>query len=576
MSLFKGLYILTSSELLNVNLTIKLGMSMRLNQRVFDYYDVFSNAYNPFCYVLQDQTKEQILAIESEVLNKTSDKRNRNFTTEWRYITTEFSIKEYHDLIISILNYHQIKYDILQNPHFEKPKDMVKEPLDRTEELKDNIVLRDYQIECLNNALLQYKTNTSLMLNWACGLGKTIMSLIIASKYMTESKYILIGVPSLRILAQWKIEIKKIFPEYSILTVCDDISDEIIDKWKKENLSGIVLTKCNIETENRELFISAYMTLLSMRNISHVLIYTNKIKNAEIVNEFIKKIINAKLIDVPKNLYHNSLHSLSENVDGELEKFIKSEYGIISCVHIFGEGLNVPEIDCVVFAENMESEIRITQYALRCCRLGKPNKIANMIIPIISSDIFTKSNNTFTKVINVIRKMSEDDNSILDTKLISISTKFINKINFVDPKLDLTKDMTELIKLEIKHRLTLINTLPQEYAKIRHYNKSQKFKTKKEYDSVALSHPFYIPNPHIYFYDIWISYTHFLGIDISLYAPTIPEWKRVCEKYNINSLKDYQDKVKSIPELPLEPSEHYKNFSSLQEELNICDKLSRR
>jgi len=164
----------------------------------------------------------------------------------------------------------------------------------------------------------------------------------------------------------------------------------------------------------------------------------------------------------------------------------------------------------------------------------------------------------------------------LDTKLISISTKFINKINFVDPKLDLTKDMTELIKLEIKHRLTLINTLPQEYAKIRHYNKSQKFKTKKEYDSVALSHPFYIPNPHIYFYDIWISYTHFLGINISLYAPTIPEWKRVCEKYNINSLKDYQDKVQSIPELPLEPSEHYKNFSSLQEELNICDKLSRR
>ena len=677
MSLFKGLYILTSSELLNVNLTIKLGMSMRLNQRVFDYYDVFSNAYNPFCYVLPDRTKEQILAIESEVLNKTSDKRNRNFTTEWRYITTEFGIKEYHDLIISILNYHQIKYDILQNPHFEKPKDMVKEPLDRTEELKDNIVLRDYQIECLNDALLLYKTNTSLMLNWACGLGKTIMSLIIASKYMTESKYILIGVPSLRILAQWKIEIKKIFPEYSILIVCDDISDEIIDKWKKENLSGIVLTtyhssykvyknfnifdfaiydechhlnsdresfkeyshkfidilrisatkklyltatlkdkssipildkksilwainnkfitdynliildmtneeldmvltKCNIETENRELFISAYMTLLSMRNISHVLIYTNKIKNAEIVNEFIKKIINAKLIDVPKNLYHNSLHSLSENVDGELEKFIKSEYGIISCVHIFGEGLNVPEIDCVVFAENMESEIRITQYALRCCRLGKPNKIANMIIPIISSDIFTKSNNTFTKVINVIRKMSEDDNSILDTKLISISTKFINKINFVDPKLDLTKDMTELIKLEIKHRLTLINTLPQEYAKIRHYNKSQKFKTKKEYDSVALSHPFYIPNPHIYFYDIWISYTHFLGINISLYAPTIPEWKRVCEKYNINSLKDYQDKVQSIPELPLEPSEHYKNFSSLQEELNICDKLSRR
>ena len=41
------------------------------------------------------------------------------------------------------------------------------------------------------------------------------------------------------------------------------------------------------------------------------------------------------------------------------------------CVYIFGEGFDLPKLNGVVFAEQMTSEIRIVQSALRPNRMDK-------------------------------------------------------------------------------------------------------------------------------------------------------------------------------------------------------------
>ena len=64
-----------------------------------------------------------------------------------------------------------------------------------------------------------------------------------------------------------------------------------------------------------------------------------------------------------------------------LANFEKSKFGIISCVYCLGEGWDFPLLDGVVFAENMSSNIRIVQSALRASRKNKnePNKITKIL-----------------------------------------------------------------------------------------------------------------------------------------------------------------------------------------------------
>ena len=234
----------------------------------------------------------------------------------------------------------------------------------------------------------------------------------------------------------WAIENKKI-TDYYLLTL----------NMKREDLEDI-MEKCNIEEGKEELFLSAYMSLLAMskyNDFTHTLIYTNTTKNAELVNDYIKIILEKNIIEINKDdIYHNSLHSNSKEdsnigedasatdeqkptikmkknnvLDTELQKFKNSKYGIISCVYIFGEGFDLPKLNGVVFAENMESEIRIVQSALRGNRIDKnnPDKKSYIMIPFIDdSEIYIdsseKKNKSFEKVRKIIERLRMEDENI--------------------------------------------------------------------------------------------------------------------------------------------------------------------
>lgn len=234
----------------------------------------------------------------------------------------------------------------------------------------------------------------------------------------------------------WAIENEKI-TDYYLLTL----------NMKREELEDI-MEECKIEEGKEELFLSAYMSLLAMskykNDFTHTLIYTNTTKNAELVNYYINIILKKNIIEINKDdIYHNSLHSNSKEdsnigeaatatdekpktktkknnvLDTELDKFKNSKYGIISCVYIFGEGFDLPKLNGVVFAENMESEIRIVQSALRGNRIDKnnPDKMSYIMIPFIDdSEIYIdsseKKNKSFEKVRKIIERLRMEDDNI--------------------------------------------------------------------------------------------------------------------------------------------------------------------
>jgi superfamily II DNA or RNA helicase len=218
---------------------------------------------------------------------------------------------------------------------------------------------------------------------------------------------------------KWSITNNKIC-NYKIISIQNNIEnlDQIYQNIK------LKINNIDDDIDLKKLFLSSFATLKTIEDkiSKKTLIYTNSIKTAQIVY----KIINYLLVSdffIIKDIYNNSISSKSENIDinEEIEKFKKAKYGIISCVQIFGEGFNLPILDSVVVAENMESNIRIVQYLLRPTRLYFDKEFAKIIIP-------TNSNMIDNNLKNIIKKMKFEDD-IIDQKIESysiISKKYEN------------------------------------------------------------------------------------------------------------------------------------------------------
>ena len=206
----------------------------------------------------------------------------------------------------------------------------------------------------------------------------------------------------------WGIE-NQYISNYKIL-VLNLVDDEIsIPEFKKYD---------------NKLVLACFMALKSIteKQSKKMIIYTNKVENSKIIQEIINKFINN----------HQSLFSLDIDIsdignyelNGKdkisyrnqiLNKFSLNEYAIMSSVQLFGEGFDYPELDSVLFAEQMSSDIRIVQSALRPCRKdpNNLNKIAKILLPVFRDDL--------SKVKQVLLKMKTVDNIIDKIEIIDFN-----------------------------------------------------------------------------------------------------------------------------------------------------------
>jgi superfamily II DNA or RNA helicase len=174
-----------------------------------------------------------------------------------------------------------------------------------------------------------------------------------------------------------------------------------------------------VDNENdKRLFLSAFASLKSINdgNSHHLLIYSNNKDNSHKLIEYIKQILNDSYFHIP-DLYYSNYHGdmKSKEQIEILNNFNKATFGIIPCVYCLGEGYDNHIIDAVVFAENMSSNIRIVQSALRAGRKNilEPNKITKIILPILNNDwLENNENSDLKKVKEVVYQMGLEDESI--------------------------------------------------------------------------------------------------------------------------------------------------------------------
>ena len=379
----------------------------------------------------------------------------------------------------------------------------------------------------------------------------------------------------------------KLITDYNILTLTNT-SDEI--NIIMNEIDFDVLTRDpKIKFDKTELFMAAYFGLKSIEDglTTHILIYTNTTNSADIVEKVIDILLTKDLFtNVTKdNLYNKALYSQNKNqikdnynlnifnddlsTPSEMSKFKKSKFGIISCVYIFGEGVDIPKLNGVVIGENMSTEIRIVQSCLRPNRLdeSQPNKKAYIIIP-------TNINGINKKLKDVVEHMGKEDSDIsqkiqvinCDNKSSKICEKYDKEI-----KLNIDKQKTALLT----YKLYNSNLFDCGISLEKQYEYNKKLLQTKNYKSVAdyLKDKFEdkIDNPPVHFHGVWKNWFDYLSIDFSQWIKNKNEWKSFCKELNINSIEEYYEKVKVHKNLPPEP-EYFYNYdtsSNLSYELDF-------
>ncbi len=423
------------------------------------------------------------------------------------------------------------------------------------------------------------------------GTNKTIVNMTTDKQISSMDNEELFGKVIVEKSILWAIE-NNLITDYRPIVLKNN-EDDIID----------ISRKYGIDVTNIELFLAAVMTLksfLRFESLSHVFVYANSIKNAEIINNYITEILEKRVFDIDRNdVYNKALCSDSnpninkDDPTSEISKFSKKKYGIISCVYMFGEGYDLPMLNGVVFAENMGSEIRIVQSTTRCFRKDKTNlsKIAYVVIPYLDTDDFNDDNNSFKKLRDIVYHIGNKDESIgskivvrdINKKPLSLLQlimkrwKKISKKDYKSDDNDIIDDsddeyLSSKIKLRLRKSRALrsrVSQLEDDYMFMKDRNKHLKLSSKSEYNS-STDNGEYVNDPENKFELYWTNWYDFLGYDTSEFIQTKEEWIIECKKNNIQDyLHSYKQLCENDVRFPINPGEFYQHYTNFNNELNL-------
>jgi len=332
--------------------------------------------------------------------------------------------------------------------------------------------------------------------------------------------------------------------------VCDYLIQTIITN---EEQFTSQMKQFNISNENdQRMFLSAYAALKSINEgySHHLLIYSNNKENSLKLIQYVKLLLEHEYF-VLNNLYYSNYHSEMKSKDQKeiINNFEKAKFGIITCVYCLGEGYDNHNIDAVVFAENMASNIRIVQSALRASRKNKiqPNKITKIILPILTKGNWLENNDNpdLKKVREVIYQMGLEDTTIIQKiKVCNIDIKQENGLlhnkgnQFAKDFGTHNDELTQLLRLQTINR----SALGTSYEKARKILIDQNIKSKADYLKLCDKDNRLYKDPEVIYKSQFTSWIEYLSIQRIYYELDMckAKVKEYCAA-NSNIIANYLD-----------------------------------
>ncbi len=371
-----------------------------------------------------------------------------------------------------------------------------------------------------------------------------------------------------------------ILSDYKIITlfISDKEVREIIQKNAFVKPEG---KEWDEETEARTLAsLIALRKAMQQFPIHHAVTFHSSIKKAEAFEKsqsvFTKAFPEYKKVDS----FHVS-GAMPTSVRSKLvDEFAASTKGIITNAKCLTEGVDVPNIDCVLFADPRKSTVDIVQAVGRALRKKDGKQFGYVILPV-----FTKSKSKeeiieseeFKDILSTLRALASNDERIIEffrDKSKNQNQKSSLKDGLVQFDIDENiienineKDLVNSLELKTWDRLAKLSWMPFEEA--REYVRKLGLRTLKQWTLYAKSKqkPVDIPASPQKVYNVdWIGYGDFLGT--GFIAPKNREYfsfekaRSIVRSLKLGSGREWVNYCKSNQKsinIPADPKRVYSN-----------------
>ena len=210
-------------------------------------------------------------------------------------------------------------------------------------------------------------------------------------------------------------QVPPLLSDYKVVTSIVTKSDieKLINKNSTIKLDG---TDWNVEG-----FAATFASLVTLRK----LIKERHLKHVVSFHKTIKRPIDFKKLNTgaikpnpafgPISKYHVSGKDSTGSRSEELERFIQESPSLVTNARCLTEGLDIPEIDAVLFADPKRSKIDIVQAAGRALRTCESKNLAYIIIPVVlDENAENPSKEAFKQIIQVISALGMNDERIIE------------------------------------------------------------------------------------------------------------------------------------------------------------------
>jgi len=349
---------------------------------------------------------------------------------------------------------------------------------------------------------------------------------------------------------------QNLLTDYKIITI--EVKKEEIAGFIKDN--NLVKSNAKWGKENEARSLASMIALrkaMKALPIKNAVSFHSSIERAtrnKDVQEHITNTYNYKPIDT----YHVSGKLPTTKRNDVVQEFAKSDRALITNSRCLTEGVDVPNIDCIVFADPRKSKVDIVQALGRALRKKDGKDWGYVVLPVIYDHTSHEiDNENFQEILNIVRGLAANDERIIEefkdkSQNSGRVTGAREEIFSIDPVLLEESELVGNLSIKLWEKLSRFNWMPFEDA--REFARSLKLKSNSEYLELFRNGklPKDIPAKprNVYKDSGFISIPDFLG-----YETLLKDWisykeaKEVLKEFGFESKKEF-DKAFALGKIP--------------------------
>jgi predicted helicase len=360
--------------------------------------------------------------------------------------------------------------------------------------------------------------------------------------------------------------------DYRVITI-DVKKSEIADFIRDNNLVQLN-DKWKKETEARSLAsMLALRKAMKQFNIKNAVSFHSTIEKA-VRNKELQQYITETYNYQPIDTYTVSGKIPTTKRNDIIQEFANSPKALITNARCLTEGVDVPNIDCIVFADPRKSRVDIVQALGRALRKKEGKNWGYVILPVVYDEVTEEiDNDSFNEILAIVRGLASNDERIVDyfkdksKGASSESKERSEQFNFevLSDYID-ESTLSEQLQIRLWDKLAKLNWMPFEEA--REYVYSLNLSSNREWRKYckSINKPEDLPNypNQTYKNKGWKSWGDWLGTGListqKMEYRSHKEARFFVHNLKLNSQKEwlaYCKSGKKPNDIPAKPSDVY-------------------